>query len=514
MSLNRTLVRGRDLARTAGDHAADVLGPLMLVVRGLRHHAAWARAWWQRTPGDRRGPALLLVAAVAASLAVLPYGLVLAGACLLASAAWAGRDRAPAAAPAPDPVQLKLQAVYAALTPYLARPEDPKPLYVHDGDHRAAFPAWEFDADGRLALLDLVYPAYFPDSEAAARARVEQVLQGKAGRTREYRFHWDEEGNRLRMEALPALPDDIAVQRFVAGPGELVLGVTDPGDSDRTIPLDRSGGRDHQPPVVWRTAARSADAHLLALGTPRSGTSTLLRGLALQALPHGDVVLVDGAGTGEYGCLAGRPGVRRVETGVQGAVAALQWAAGETTRRLAALDRARLVGSAPPRHATRPLWILVDHPVELSELAHAEGRPDPQDLLEVPLRQGRAARVSVVVAEHLASLERIRPVVRASARARVVLGAPTPEQAEAALGAPLDIAPAARMPAGRGYARLGGAAPVRLQVPAAPDPLDEDVPADRRDAVTALLPRVEPRGEAPAPAASLVKSPVRPGPAS
>ncbi|WP_055585524.1 hypothetical protein [Peterkaempfera griseoplana] len=508
MSLNRNLVRGRELARTAGDHVADALGPLTVVGRGLRHHLGWLRAWWKRTPTDRRGPALLLAAAMVGALAVLPYGLLLAAAALAASAAWAGRDRSAEPAAAPDPAHLKLQAVYAALTPCLARADDPRPLYAHGGDHTKVFTRWEFDAEGRLADLELDYPAYFPDSEPAARARVEQVLQAKAGRVREYRFGWDEEGNRLRMQALAPLPG-ITVQPFVAAPGEIVLGITDAEGSDRTIPVRQGGIPTHQPPVVWRTAARTADAHLLAFGTPRAGTSTLLRSIALQVLPWADVVVIDGAGTGEHGCLVGRPGVRRVETSLHGAIAALQWAAGETTRRLAALDRARLGGGTPPRSVTRPLWLLLDHPAELSELAHAEGRPDPQDLLEVPLRQGRATRIGVVVAEHLGALERIRPVVRATAKARLVLGTPTAAQAEAALGAPLEITPPARTPAGRGYARLGAAAPVRIQVPAAPDPLDDDAPADQRQAVIALLPHTDTRTEAAAPTADLVKRPVR-----
>lgn len=505
MSLNRTLVRGRDLVRTAGDHAADVLGPMVVVGRGLRHHVGWLRSWWQRTPGDRRGPTLLLAAAMVAALAVLPYGLLLAAAGLAASAAWAGRDRPDAAEPAADTADLKLRAVYTALTPHLARPDDPRPLYAHDGDYKAVFTRWAFDPEDRLCTLELSYPAYFPDSEPTARARVEQVLQAKAGRAREYRFAWDEEGNRLLMEALPPLLGDIAVQPFVVGPGEVVLGFTDTDGSDRTIPVDQGGAPAHQPPVVWRTGARSSDAHLLALGTPRSGTSTLLRAVALQVLPHADIVVIDGSGTGEHACLFGRPGVRRVESDLHGAVAALQWAAGETTRRLSLLERARLGGGPPPRSATRPLWLLVDHPAELTELAEAEGRADPQELLELPLRQGRAVRIGVVLAEHLDALERIRPVVRAAAKARVVLGTPSADRAEAVLGARLDIAPPARTPAGRGYARLSGGAPVRVQVPAAPDPLDEDAPARLRDAVMAMLPRSEARTEVPAPTASLVK---------
>lgn len=56
MSLNRHLTRGRDFARTAGDHAADMFAPLTLIGRGLRRHAEWARTRWQATPKDRRAP--------------------------------------------------------------------------------------------------------------------------------------------------------------------------------------------------------------------------------------------------------------------------------------------------------------------------------------------------------------------------------------------------------------------------------------------------------------------------
>jgi hypothetical protein len=83
-----------------------------------------------------------------------------------------------------------------------------------------------------------------------------------------------------------------------------------------------------------------------------------------------------------------------------------------------------------------------------------------------------------------------------------VLGPTTPETAAAALGAPLDIAPAAHTPAGRGYARIGTATPVRVQVPATPDPLDDEVPAQLRDAVIGLLPHRDTRTEAPAQASS------------
>jgi len=506
MSVTRHLSRGRDLARTAGDHAADMFSPLALIGRGLRRHADWAKARWAATPKERRGPTLFVGAAAVLGIFLLPHGPLLAVVALMASAAWVGRDPKAAPAAEPDVADVKLAALYAALTPYLGGPEDVCPLYSLDGSYKNAFGSWEFDGEGRLSALELSYPAYFTDTEPAARARVEQVIQGKAGRAREYRFDWDEESNRLRVGALAPLAVDIAAQRFVTAPGEIVLGFTDGQGSQLTIPVEQAGVSSQQPPVIWRVGPRSAEPHLLALGAAGFGTSTLLRSIALQALPHGDLVVIDGAGTGEHACLVNRPGVHTVETSLHGALAAVEWVAKETERRLVALNAARHHGVTAPADVTRPLWLLLDHPTELSELAHAEGRPDPQELLEMPLRHGRAARVTVVFADDLEARDRISPTVRAAARARVVLGPVSAETGSIALGVPLDIAPAAQTPPGRGYARIGTAAPVRLQVPATVDPLDEEAAAALRDAVIALLPHRDTRTEAAAPAPAPVEA--------
>ncbi|RKE17853.1 hypothetical protein [Streptomyces sp. TLI_171] len=512
MSLTRHLTRGRDLARSAGDHAADVFAPLTLIGRGLRRHADWAKARWTATPKERRGPTLLVGAAVVLGVFLLPHGPLLALVALVASAAWVGRSPKAAPEPEPDVAEVKLTALYAALTPYFGGYDDPGALYRPDGEWQSAFAGWEFDAEGKLAALEIGYPAYFTDTEPAARTRIEQVVQGKAGRSREYRFDWDEESNRLRVCALAPLPADIVAQRFVTAPGEIVLGFTDGEGSRRTIPVTQGGVDEQQPPVVWRVGPRSAEPHLLALSQAGFGTSTLLRSIALQALPHGDLVVVDGASTGEHACLVNRPGVHTVETSLHGALAALEWVAQETERRLISLNAARHHGLPAPADVTRPLWILLDHLTELSELAHAEGRTDPQELLEVPLRHGRAARVTVVFVDALEARDRISPTVRTCTRARVVLGPVTAESAAAALGVPLDIAPAAHTPPGRGYARIGAAAPVRVQVPVTVDPLDEDAPAALREAVIALLPHRDTRTEAAAPVVAELVEPAEPEP--
>lgn len=493
------LVRGRDLARTAADGAGDVLHPVLTIARGMRKQAAWAGGWWGRTPKDRRGPALLLAVAALIIVAMLPYGPILAIAALMASAAWTGRERTATAPAAPSEAETaRLQSLYEALVPYLSDPGDPAPMYGYGGHWDRAFPSYAFE-DGRLVRLHLRYPAYFTDGEADSRARIEQLLYAKAGRGREYRFDWNEEDNHLTLTTLPPLPTDVVAQRFVTSPGETVLGFTDTDAVGRTVPVTvgapdtaDTGGDDattrDEPPVVWRTGARSTEPHLLALGQPGTGTTSLLRSIALQALAHGDVVVVDGGGTGEYACLQGRPGVLAVEDGLLGASATLEWAAHETERRLIAVNRARQAGNPVAEDVRRPLWILFDRPTILTQTALAEGRPDPQSLLDVPLRHGRTANVAVAVADQLDATETLAPVVIAQTRARVVLGPLAPEHVQAVLGAPQRTTPAGDVPPGRGYARLGTGPVLRLQVPATPDPFDEEAPAAAREAVLKLLP--------------------------
>ncbi|WP_328846720.1 hypothetical protein [Streptomyces sp. NBC_00258] len=498
------IARSRDLARTAADSATDVLHPLITVTRGLRRLAAAGRRKWADTPKDRRGPLLFLVASVVLVVALVPYGPLLAVITLMGASAWHGRDRTPPGPTGPDEAQAKrLESLYEALVPYFSVPEDPAPLYAHGGEWDKAFTSYEFDDTGRVSHLSLHYPAYFTDGEADARARIEQLLHTKSGRGREYRFAWDEEGNQLSVTVLPPLPTDVAAQRFVTAPGETVLGFTDPAGVQRTLPLTFGDERRDAPPVVWRTGARSTEPHLLAVGGPGSGTTTLLRSMALQALQHGDVLIVEGGGSGEFACLTGRDGVLGIECGLAGALASLEWAAHETERRLIAANRARQAGHTPPEDTRRPLWLLLDRPTVLGHLAAADGRKDPQSLLQVPLRHGRAAGVTVVVAEQFDALESLGEAVRGHTRARVVLGHASTSQLEAVLGAPPPTTPTPDVPPGRGYARLGSGPVHRLQVPATPDPYDEATSEAHRQAVVGLLPArttpadAEPTGMSP-----------------
>ncbi|MGC0378578.1 hypothetical protein [Streptomyces sp. SAI-229] len=496
------LARSRELARTAAEGATDVLHPLITITRGLRRLASAGRRRWADTPKDRRGALLFLVVSALLVVALAPYGPLLAVITLMAAAAWQGRDRAPSAPTGPDTSQAqRLKSLYEALVPYFSAAEDPEPLYAHGGDWGKVFSEYAFDSTGRIAHLVIGYPAYFTDGEPESRARIEHLLGAKSGRGREYHFAWDEEANQLTVRVLAPLPTDIAAQPFVTAPGETVLGFTDPTGVQRTLPLIHGAHGEERrdvPPVVWRTGIRSTEPHLLVAGQPGSGTSTLLRSIALQALHHGDVVIVDGGGTGEYACLTGRDGVLAVECGLTGALTSLEWAAHETERRLIAANRAHQAGDPPPEDTRRPLWLLLDRPSAFTHLAAADGREDPQSLLQVPLRHGRPANVTVVVAEQLDGLEGLIDPVRQHTRARVVLGPATVEELRAVLGAPPHTTPVDQVPPGRGYARLGSGPVHRLQVPATPDPYDDATSEAERQAVLDLLPpRTTPADEEP-----------------
>ncbi|MFD5899347.1 hypothetical protein [Streptomyces sp. NPDC060366] len=482
------IARSRVMARSAADSATDVLHPLITITRGLRLLAGSGRRKWAATPKERRGPALFLVAACVLVVALLPYGPLLTLISVMAVAGWKGRDRSPRRTGPNDAELQRLRSLYEALVPYFSVPEDPSPLFAHGGEWDKAFDEYEFDADGRLTRLRVSYPAYFTDGEDSSRVRIEHLLHAKSGRGREYLFDWDEEGNELVMSVLPPLPTDIAAQRFVTAPGETVLGFTDAAAVRRTVPVMEGDKTRDAPPVVWRTGARSTEPHLLVAGRPGSGTTSLLRSIALQALAHGDVVIVDGNGTGEYASLSGRSGVLAVECGLSGALSGLEWASNETERRLIAANRARQSGHAVPEDTKRPLWLLLDRPSAFTHPAAADGRPDPQELLQVPLRHGRAANVTVVVAEQLDNLDALSRTVRTHTRARVVLGAATRDELASVLGAPPHTTPTPETPTGRGYARLGTGPVLRLQVPATPDPYDDATSDAHRRAVLDLLP--------------------------
>ncbi|MFI1580241.1 ATP-binding protein [Embleya sp. NPDC020630] len=478
----------RSRATRIQQHTRDTFSPVLTLGRGLNRQLAWARTWWKNASADKRKAGAAVVAGAVLALYFLPYAPLIALLLILAAAAWLGHaDKPPAPEPGPDPTELRLQAVYNGLVPHLADDHDPARLFHPGGAYRDAFRDWELDGD-RITRLELTYSPYFTDDDPGARARIERVLQAKLGRGREYFHDWDTENNRLTVAALPPLPPAVPAQQFVTAPCEILLGITDADSTNRRTPIRVDGATHQLPPVIWRTGNRSTDPHLLAVAAPGAGKSNLLRTIALQAARDGDIVVIDGSGSGDYACLAGRRNILRIETGYHGALETLTWLRHETERRIAAVTHAKQHGTPVPDNARRPLWVILDEITELSDLAAGQGTTDPQELLDLPLRLGRATHIGVITSTRPTHLDRLRPALIADTHARVVLGPLDPETIRTVLGTGPGVFGGEDMPPGRGYVRIGNGPVVRIQVPHTPDPLEEDTPEAERRRLLALLP--------------------------
>ncbi|MFI1382095.1 ATP-binding protein [Embleya sp. NPDC020886] len=487
----------------------DTLSPVFTLSRGLNRQFAWARNWWKGASADKRKAGAAGAAAALLALYFVPYAPLITLLLILAGAAWLGhKDKPPAPEPGPDPTDVKLQAVYNGLVPYFADDHDPARLFHPGGPYQNAFRHWELD-DDRIVRLELTYSPYFTDEDPAARARIERVLQAKTGRGREYLYEWDTETNHLTLAALPPLPAAVPAQQFVTAPREILLGITDAGSTNRRIPVYVGDTTRQLPPVIWRTGNRSTDPHLLAVAAPGAGKSNLLRTIALQAARDGDIVVIDGSGSGDYACLAGRRNILRIETGYHGALETLTWLRHETERRIAAVTYAKQHGTPVPDNARRPLWVILDEITELSDLAAGQGTTDPQELLDLPLRLGRAAHIGVITSARPTHLERLRPALIADTHTRVVLGPLDPETTLTVLGSGPGISGGEGMPPGRGYIRIGMGPVVRIQIPHTPDPLEEDTPEADRQRLLALLPRHIDDLPVDLPSISLAKTPER-----
>ncbi|MGR7001999.1 ATP-binding protein [Yinghuangia aomiensis] len=249
------------------------------------------------------------------------------------------------------------------------------------------------------------------------------MIEAKAGRAREYLYGWDTEANRLTVAALPRSPAPCPpsptspppAKSSSASPTPLPPTASSPSPPP---PLPTPTPTAPQlPPVVWRTGTRTNAPHLLAVGGPASGKTTLLRTIAVQTLRDGDVLAVDATGSGDFACLAGRAGVLRVETTQNGAREALTWLREETARRAAAIAEAKRSGRAAPEDARRPLCVLLDEPADLAD-------PDVHTLLDLPLRLGRTTHISIVATARPAQLDRLHPGLLSETHTRVALGPP------------------------------------------------------------------------------------------
>lgn len=464
----------------AGDTGTPVRAHTVLL-RGSRRCATQLRGWYDRAAPEHRAPLLFLATVGLVVVLAVSWGPVLLTAAVLLAVWYAGRQAREEPTDALQDQDNRLQAVYNGLVPYLADPDDPDQLYRPGSGFRTAFEHWSFDGDGQLTGLELRYPPFFRDGETRHRAQVETAIATKAGSARDYLFGWDGESNRLTVTAPPPLPTSVPLQRFVVARDEAVLGFTDVG-AERRIPVRTGEPRgeyqvNQLAPVVWRAGHRSAEEHLLVLGQPGAGRSNLLRGLAVQAVAAGHrVVLVEGRTAGDFAGLAGR--LDRLE------VACDHHDAMTVLREYAAL------ASSPGRgHPDGPgrCWLLVDDLPDLAHAARDADGPDPYQLLDTVLRLGRAAGLTVGLTAPYHQAGSVPAGLLAQLRVRVGLG--PLDQAGGALLFDDASAPGRRdrLPAGRGWVRLGGGPVSRLQTPYAPDPYSSSTTNPDRSRMLQLL---------------------------
>jgi DNA segregation ATPase FtsK/SpoIIIE-like protein len=110
----------------------------------------------------------------------------------------------------------------------------------------------------------------------------------------------------------------------------------------------------------------------------------------------------------------------------------------------------------------------VDGLPELLDAAARLGRPNLEDTLAVLARKARYADVLLLTTADEERVLRLRPALRAQLTVRVAMGAVEPSVSTALFGGTLELGGSRRLPAGRGYVRIGNGPVIRLQTPFAP----------------------------------------------
>jgi hypothetical protein len=502
---HRFLVRLREFTRDLWSRLKEICYPALMVVRGIRRGATGLRTWYTGGTKDKRRFQALFGVALVGGLAVAPFGPVLLALAFVGGAGWLGRDISHKGAD-PETAEhiARLQAVYNGLVPYLHDEHDPDQHFKPGGGYRDAFTDWDFDESDRLTSVKMDYSQYVRDGEAEYRAKVERAIEGKVGRTNEFLYDWDEEGNHLHVRVLPPLPSGLSAQPWPVAEIEYVLGITDPDSAGRLIPValpDEPAGPAPAPstgrgralpegwhsalvaPVIWRIGSPCPHPHLLVAGAPGAGKTNVLRGLLGQALARGQqVAVIDVEQTEAYEDLRGRPGVRGVVEDPARALELLDWVGLECERRAegkqAAADavenadttsipvvRASADGGEGGGDRVDALWLCIDGLPELLDAAARLGRHDVEDTLAALARKARYADVLLLVTARTDRVLALRGVLRAQLTVRAAMGSVDSAVSTALFGGTLELGGSRQLPPGRGYARVGEGPVIRLQAP-------------------------------------------------
>lgn len=512
---HRFLVRTREFARDLWGRLKEICYPAVMVLRGTRRAAGRLRRWYAGGPKERRRIQVVVALALIAGLAVAPYGPVVLVLGYLGGAGWLGRDTSHKSA---DPESAdhvaRLQAVYNGLVPYLHDEHDPDQHFRPGGGYRDAFTEWSFDESDRLTSFKIDYSQYVRDGEAEYRAKVERAVEGKVGRTNEFLYDWDEEGNHLHVRVLPPLSAGLCAQQWPVAEIEYVLGITDPDSAGRLIPVvlpdDPAlpapapvSGRGRQlpegwhtalvAPVIWRVGSPCPNPHMLLVGEPGAGKTNVLRALLGQALARGQqIAVIDIEQTDGYEDLRDRPGVRGVVEDPAQALELLDWAGLECERRAERKRSATAAAAAAVENAdttdipiirvpadgtsgapgdqeviehTDCLWLCIDGLPELLDAAARLGRDDVEDMLATLARKARYADVLLLATARTDRVVGLRAALRSQLTVRAAIGSVDSAVSTALFGGTLELGGSKQLPPGRGYVRVGSGPVIRLQSP-------------------------------------------------
>ncbi len=375
-----------------------------------------------RHPKDRRGPLLFLVASVILVVALVPYGPLLAAISLMAAAAWSGPSAGLVGAHGPrrgaDPTT---PVVVRRPRPVLLRgrgsgpPVRPRRRLGEGLPHarlrrRRARPGCS-SATRRTSRTARRSPG--PGSSSFCTPSRAAVASTTSTGTRRATSSPSRSSRRFPPTSPPSDSSPHPARRSSASPTRPTSSAPSPhlrggtarrppGRLAHRHPLHRAAPADRRP-------SRQRHDHTRALH--RAPGPSVRRCRHRRGRWHRRVRVPDRPGRRPRRRVRPRRGAR--ESGV----------GRERDGTAADLRQPCAAGGAPrPRRHQEPPWILLDRPSALGHFAAADGRNDPQALLQVPLRHGRAAGVTVVIAEQFEDLEALSEAVQQHTRARVVLG--------------------------------------------------------------------------------------------